>query len=270
MDSLVRIYRWLNLTSVDVSAGAVICAAFFGKVIDIKISSNVFAGLGLTVWIIYTTDHLLDSKKIKRIASTLRHQFFQRHFHVFTILLIIALLIDSIVVIGLPKPLLLAGVYLIFPIAAYLLLQRYLSPFKELFGAVLYALGVMLPAIVLGKTEFDISHFALAVQFLLVAWMNLLLFSFFDKERDQLDNHVSFTTRFGEGKTRLLIIVIFIVNCGLTLFQAVYQNLFPGIIVQTMSVALLMMLVMHGRFDKDERFRLLGDAVFFLPLLYFL
>jgi hypothetical protein len=128
----------------------------------------------------------------------------------------------------------------------------------------------MLPAIVLRTIVINSSFAAPAIQLLLIAWMNLLLFSLFDKERDESDNHISFSTRFGEGKTRLLIFVIFLTILGLTLYQIFYQDWFMGIIMLAMSLVLLIMLIKRDNFAMNERFRLTGDAVFFLPLLYFL
>jgi hypothetical protein len=270
MGLLFKIYRWLNLISIDVSAGAVVCAAFFGHLTGAKINASVFLALSLTVWIIYTTDHLLDSRKLEATASTFRHRFFQLHHTIFVLLLIAVVLIDFIIVINFPKPLLMTGVYLIVPIIAYLLLQRYISPFKELFGAIFYTCGVVLPAIVLRTIAINSSFIAPAIQLLLIAWMNLLLFSLFDKERDESDNHISFSTRFGEGKTRLLIFVIFLTILGLTLYQIFYQDWFMGIIMLAVSLVLLLMLIKRYNFAMNERFRLTGDAVFFLPLLYFL
>jgi hypothetical protein len=270
MGFLFKIYRLLNLTSIDVSAGAVVCSSFFGNLTGAKINDSVLLALSLTVWIIYTTDHLLDSRKLKATASTFRHRFFQSHQTIFIVLLIAVVLTDFIIVINFPKPLLIAGLYLTLPIIIYLLLQRYLSPFKELCGAILYTCGVMLPAFVLRTMVIGSFFLVPAIQFLLIAWMNLLLFSLFDKERDELDNHVSFSTKFGEDKTQLLILVIFLSILGLTLYQIFRQDWPMGLIMLAMGLVLLLMLVKRDRFVMNERFRLAGDAVFFLPLLYFL
>jgi hypothetical protein len=270
MGFLTKIYRWANLTSIDVSAGAAVCAAFFGNVTGAKINASALLALSLTVWIIYTTDHLLDSKKIKANASTFRHRFFQSHQPTFIVLLLVVVMIDFIIVINFPESLLIAGLGLILPIIFYLLLQRYLSPFKELCGALLYTCGVVLPAFVL-KTIVTNSFFIVpALQFLLVAWMNLLLFSLFDKESDEFDNHISFSTKFGKDTTRLLILVIFVAIVVLTIYQIFWQNWLAGLIMFVMSFVLLIILIKRKRFVVNERFRLTGDAVFFLPLLYFL
>lgn len=270
MEFLLKIYRWLNLISIDVSAGTVVCAAFFGELLGVTINISVFIALSLTVWIIYTADHLLDSRKLKTSASTFRHRFFQLHHTIFIVLLVIAVLADSIIVINFPRPLSMAGSYLILPIIIYLLLQRFISPFKELCGAIFYTAGVMLPALVLRTIPMSSFLVIAAIQFFLVAWMNLLLFSLFDKERDERDYQVSFATKYGEIKTHRFIFMIFLGILGLTLYQVFYQHWFTGLIMLAMSLVLLLMVFKKDWFMLNERFRLTGDAIFFLPLLYFL
>jgi len=63
----------------------VICASFFARLLDVAILPQGLISLGLTVWIIYTADHLLDAKKFKnKMRLTERHRFHQRHFKVIT------------------------------------------------------------------------------------------------------------------------------------------------------------------------------------------
>ena len=76
---LVRLYRILNTLSLDVSIGAVISAMFFAEVLQVKILPYGLATLALTVWIIYTIDHLRDARAIGTKASTARHLFHQHY-----------------------------------------------------------------------------------------------------------------------------------------------------------------------------------------------
>lgn len=77
---MLHLYRAVNQLSLDVAFGAMVCAAFFSHILHIQLQSNVLALLGLTVWVIYTTDHLLDVQKLKQRASSQRFRFYQQNF----------------------------------------------------------------------------------------------------------------------------------------------------------------------------------------------
>ncbi len=80
MREFSRLYGLLNLLSIDVAIGAVCCALFFGRLLQVDILPYGLITLGLTVWVIYCADHLFDAARLKGRASTRRHQFHQDHF----------------------------------------------------------------------------------------------------------------------------------------------------------------------------------------------
>src|SRR5690606_1037114 len=82
MSYALKTYRLLNSLSIDVAAGAVICALFLAEILRSRPGTPALIMLGLTVWIIYSADHLLDARRIEREAVTHRHSFYQRHFQV--------------------------------------------------------------------------------------------------------------------------------------------------------------------------------------------
>src|SRR4051812_9025759 len=144
MNMLSRAYRFLNIISVDVALGAAVGALFFARIFDAPIKSYGVLSLGLTVWIIYTADHLLDAKKITETASTERHRFHQRNFKVLFIALMVASLVVSILIFFIRRPVFIGGLLLSVIVIIYLMLQRYLKFVKEFVGALLYSGGVML------------------------------------------------------------------------------------------------------------------------------
>src|SRR5882724_5927551 len=144
MDKLFRAYRLLNILSLDVAAGAIVSALFFAKIFQVVILPYGMISLGLTVWIIYTADHLIDAREIKQPASTERHRFHQRYFKPLFILLIIAGGIDATQLFFIRKTVFFEGLGLAFLIVVYFLLQRHLRFLKEIIGAVLYTGGVVL------------------------------------------------------------------------------------------------------------------------------
>ena len=79
MDTLIRFYRMCNLLSLDVAGGAVVCALFFSKLLSVTPYVQGMIALGLTVWVIYTADRLLDVRALKNAAASERHKFHQQY-----------------------------------------------------------------------------------------------------------------------------------------------------------------------------------------------
>ena len=272
MGKLYWLYRQINLLSLDITAGVVICALFFAGIFQVHIRPQGLISLGLTVWIIYTADHLLDARKIKYIAATERHRFHQNNFTPLAILLGAGILINLILVLFIREEVFQWGLFLISAVLLYLLLQKYLKFFKELFAALLYSSGVMLPSLAVASLPINQGEITIMIQFFLTAWFNLVLFSWFDEERDIQDKHHSFVTTIGKEATRKILFGIFFMNMLLTFYQVFYLELrfVPLCILTTMNIALLIILLNKNWFGVKDRFRLLGDAVFLFPIFYLL
>src|SRR4051812_45818950 len=138
MQKIFRAYRILNLLSLDVAIGAMICAMFFGRLLHVAILPYGFAALGLTVWIIYTADHLRDAKAIRHKATSERHRFHQDHFNVLAMMTAVGAIIDIVVIFFIRKPVFLGGIVLTIFVGVYLLFQSRVYFLKEIFVAVLY------------------------------------------------------------------------------------------------------------------------------------
>lgn len=270
MKKLFQIYRLLNTLSIDVTAGAVICASFFAHIFDVTVLPYGLISLGLTVWIIYTTDHLIDARKVKQPASTERHRFHQNHFKFLLTVLIIAVAVDAIQLIFIRKVVFRDGLVLASIVSVYFALQRYLKLLKEIFGALLYSGGVLLIPFSLRNEVFSSSQLVLIVQFILTAFINLLLFSWFDKHRDEQDNHTSFTTVMGGKATLLVLMALFLVQGIMALFQLLFWYNSWEIVLVLMNVVLFLISIRKQYFEIDDRYRLLGDAVFLFPVFYLL
>jgi 4-hydroxybenzoate polyprenyltransferase len=270
MEILYKIYRTLNILSIDVVAGAVVCALFFSKILNVQLKPFGVISLGLTVWIIYTADHLLDARRVLQLASTDRHRFHQHYFKILFIILLLMVLVDAVQLFFIRKPIIIAGLFLAVLVLIYFFVQRYLVYVKELFGALLYTGGVLLVPLALKEIPLSSMQMVLMLSFLLTALINLLLFTWFDRERDQKDKHQSFTTIFGEKATQTILSILFILNASLTAIQVKNDFMKPAIILALMNLILLLILLNKNFFSVNDRYRLLGDAVFLLPLLYFI
>ena len=255
--------------SIDVAAGAVVCAAFFARIFQIQLRPYGLASLGISVWIIYSVDHLLDAHKLKRKASTKRHLFHQENFLPICIGVILAGLIDVVMILNIRIQIFVWGAGLIFIILLYLLFHHSLGHFKELMGAVLYSFGVLLPVLSLHGTPISTTLIFLVIAFILTALINLILFSWFDWQHDLKDTHISLVTFFGRHNTKILLSYLFIFQgvllVGLLLITPYRSEAFIFI---AMNFVLWLLFYFPNWFVKEEYYRLVGDVIFLFPLLY--
>jgi hypothetical protein len=271
MQRLLNLYRFLNILSLDIVAGAVISALFFAELLNVRILPYGLFALALTVWIIYTADHLRDAIFIGHQASSRRHRFHQQYFKPLIMALGMATVTDSIIIFFMRKPVFEWGLMLAVIVILYLIVQQYLRVLKELFVAILYACGVLLPSLAITSLELNHIHAILIVQFVLIAWINLLIFSWFDYEQDLADKQISFATISGKRLTTGLIwglSIIQVLGSFLYWKKALYHM--PAVLFGLMNVVLLLVFWRFNRSGKDDLFRMLGDAVFFIPGIYLL
>jgi hypothetical protein len=264
---LTTFYRTINLLSIDVAAGAVCSSLLFAKILEVHILSYGLASLGLSVWIIYTTDHLLDARKIKTPAATERHRFHQRHFNLLLIFLGVAIIANGLIILFVRKPVLISGIIVASFVAIYLVLHRYLKFMKEFFIALFYTIGVLLPSVSVTPLAWNEWPWILIIQFFFTALINLILFSWFDFAKDLRDETVSFVTVVGERAGRIFLGIIF---CIAFILAIGFSSGSSQVVIFIMNAILLIVFIFPQYFAITDRFRLIGDSVFFIPLLYFL
>jgi len=271
MSRAIQYYRILNVLSIDVVAGALICALFFAKIFAVTLSAPVLLALGFTVWIIYTTDHLRDAKRIHQQASTARHRFHQRYFSELVTALVLFTVLDGLSIAFLPRPVLLWGIVLSVAVAAYLLVHRHLKMLKEISIAIMYTSGILLPSFSIASPKLQVSHYILIFQFFVLALINLLMFSWFDRALDEQDRQPSFATTVGDHAARRSLWLLILLEVLLTLLQQLLGDLpLPSLVLGSMGVLLLAIFVFRGALANNDFHRFLGDAVFIFPLVYLL
>lgn len=265
MQILQRVYRIFNLLSIDVVAGAVFSSLYFSVLLGVKPDSYSLIVLGLTVWIIYTADRLLDVRNLPCAATTDRHKFHQRYFNKLwgaivlggIFVLILSLLLDRTVLVG--------GIFLAALICIYLRVQYKLC-IKEFIVASLYTAGVLLPSLGLLTRPLASEHYLLIAQFFIVALVNLLLFSWFEYQSDKGSGFSSFVTAYGK---ELTIRLIWILNFSSTVIAGwvfFHWHTFSTLVFLCMTFILLAISCSPTYFSVNSRYRQLGDAVFFLSL----
>lgn len=267
MKAAERLYKVFNLLNLDVIFGAVISALYFSKLFAVEVNVFSLIALGLTVWLIYTADRLLDVKRAPANPTSERHKFHKKNYGTLLVALIMVAVLVGISIPFLHKQVITGGFLLGAIVGFYLLLQNYL-PLKEFVVAGLYTLGVLLPSWPLQTELIAIDHLLLVGQFFTAALTNLLIFSWFEFEADQRDGHASIATRWGKTLCAKLVILLGMVSFWIAayLLTTSEYKLAP-VIFLLMTVILIGILFFHSYFSKYSRYRFLGDAVFFLSLL---
>jgi 4-hydroxybenzoate polyprenyltransferase len=271
MKIVLKIYRFLNLVSVDVACGAVVCSAFFAHLFKVQPRPAGLLALGISVWIIYSADHLMDAYLLDREASTMRHRFHQRYFRPIASLLVLATIVNVILILYVRRPILIGGLVLAALIFPYLIVQKYIHPFKELLVSVLYSGGVLVPALALHVNPVSLAVMLLVVNFTITALINLIMFSWYEWEQDQIDDRVSIVSLLGKSNTKIVIWVLYLIQ--IVLFLVVMREgtvPFALLTMVVMNAMLLIIFVYPEIFRDDDKYRLVGDSVFILPLLHIL
>lgn len=265
MCTLLKFYRLLSLLSIDVAVGAVCSSVWFAVLFGAEPGGIAFTALGLTVWIIYTLDHLMDARTIKNVAIAKRYQFHQQHFSIIGIVWMLAIVCDALLVFFMRKEIFFDGLWLSALVIIYFLFHRYFGFFKEFTIAIVYSMGVLLPALSVSGVPATASLWIIISSFFLTALINILLFSWFDHDADIGDGQQSFAMVFGWRHTQRFVYILFIAQAILQIIIAYWVGAAPAILLLSMNGVLLFIFYQAERFKKNDTFRLVGDAIFFFP-----
>jgi 4-hydroxybenzoate polyprenyltransferase len=255
--------------SIDVALGAVVCALFFAQRSQITFYAPGLISLGLTVWIIYTADHLMDVFSLNKMSATPRRRYHQRNFGILCILLVMALVMDIFMTLFIRRQIIIGGLLLAFIVVLYLWGQRRISPLKEFVGALLYSGGVLLPVLSLQLANVTSAKWIAFMVFFLTALINLVLFSWFDLEHDRKDRQTSLVTLFGWERTGMILKILFLVQgILLTVLSMKTSDLPEVLVLATMNSILCALFILRKHVAKNGIYRLAGDAIFLLPLAF--
>jgi hypothetical protein len=264
MNKLLQRYRILNTLSIDVVVASICCALFFAKFFQTNIDLLKLIVLGLTVWVIYTVDHLGDALKVKGHTKTIRHEFHWVYFKPILIFVVVVSFLNLFFLIFLPLELIKRGCILGAIAFFYLIFSSRLLFLKEFAAALLYVSGILLPVfdnVSPGKTDVLII-----LQFYSLVLMNLILFSWFDHDHDKGQKTRSFATFYGRKKASAVIIFLFFTN---TLCLVLSDFSVPFCFLWGIAMAYLIMLYYSAYFHQHDYYRMAGDALFIIvPALY--
>ncbi len=269
---LLKFYRYCNLLSLDVAIGACICSVYLSRLMLVNIPWLSILVLGLTVWLIYTFDHLQDAKKINDVANTERHKFHQKNFSSLTIISALVLVLIAILIFYLPVTTVVMGAALACFVVAYFIILHFLglnsSYHKEILIAIIYASGIFLAPMSIYDGAIELVTILIFGQFVNLALINLLIFSWLERDKDRVNGFPSLVNIVGGHWSKRLIIMLIGLQLALSLFMVIRFGIVDvSLIIVTMTAILGGIAFFSEYFYQNERYRLIGDFVFLIPII---
>lgn len=269
---MLRIIHFVQNLSLDITLGAVISSLFLAEVMDVAINWHMMLGLAIAIWLIYTVDHLWDARRVEGKAVNPRHAFHQKHGKPIIVFAIVLFGIGLYNTFLLPWPTIRLGLILVAFSGLYFLYLRWTrsNAQKELFAALVYTAGIATAPI--SQLEgFETSYLWILVEFLLLAYANLLIIPLYEEALDVNDKKPSIATRLGGKEVRrrifMLLALCFVLNLSVW-NEAGQVGTFAVILGMTLTLVLITLF--PARFRAFQLYRILSDGIFFLPGLYLL
>jgi hypothetical protein len=270
--SLLQIFQAFSL---DVVVGSLAMGVFAVTVLHVTVNGWWWPVLALSVWVVYTGDHLIDGFHQKQAATMFRHRIHYRYRYFFFAALFLAAITAVVLVwLFMDRRILTGGILLAMGALVYLGLiyfGRKIAFYfqKEFFISFFYVAGIWLaPVIWYGKPLSYSSMASMAILFLL-AWAEGLMMAYFEYKFDKGDRTQSFCTFYGLATTRKLSAVLMMLAILLS-FVLVFST--PAlekefILLVVLSAILMLLFVFPSFFQKNGRYRILGELSFWLPFV---
>lgn len=268
-------YKYLQILSIDVALGACCMAYFISRILEIQTPYVVYFSLAMSVWLIYTIDHLMDSRNIEGVALTVRHRYHQKYFRQLSWIWLVLFLVTGVIsILYLPtitiKVGLLAAIMVIVHLVLVYLLGNKISILiqKELGVAITYSVGVVIGPLSLNH-GIPVYIWWVVVQIFLYAFINLLEFSYFDNEIDREHGQTSIAQSIGKLTLEKIIKGVVITGAFLNFYCFFsFPNYFIfQLILFFVFSTLALIIYKKENFSNNGYYRLFGDLVFLYPCI---
>ena len=261
---LIKAVRIFQILSLDIVSGAMILLRFFCSYYGEVVGIEMYLVLGTTVWLIYTIDHLHDAKKAP-MSKRARYQFHFRYRKALRLAVFTAFGLNLFLVFLLDPRIIAMGSILALLSGIYLITQKWLAGvgLKEMYIAFIYTLGILLVPFVLSGS----FSFGVFILLFLLTYSNLILISWFERKKDIDDRFISIATIMEGKKLEKLIIACLALGVSLSLVQDLHA--LNSYFVVAFSVYSILLLRAKTLKKKEELYRIIGDGVFMIPILFF-
>ncbi|HEY4785821.1 MAG TPA: UbiA family prenyltransferase [Bacteroidales bacterium] len=270
---LNHIYKIFQYLSLDVALGSIGSSVLAVKTIGVTLPSVYWLILPLCVWIIYTSDHLLDALKVREEATMGRHLFHFIHRKAIAIFLCLAGALAILLILRfLDGNTIIFGAFISFLIFLYLLSNHFASRVfryfpRELIIAAGYTAGTWGIPILSKYPLINRSDLLFFLNNFLIILSIPLLYSIYEYDADRMAGFVSFATSFGVKITELTVLAILALSSLVSAWSVFFLQENIGFIMLLMTIALLVILFFRRKFSINEKYRIIGDSTTFLPFL---
>jgi len=279
--SFSAFYKIFQSLSLDVVIGVVAVSLFATSLLNIVARPVWVLILILATWSFYTFDHLLDGIKLKETSSIFRHYFhYTNRKFLFVASAIAGLVAFILSLLFLETEIISMGFILSFLILIYFMAIRFVAGKrsvllqKEFIIALIYTAGIWVAPMVWTKNDYNTFTIIVIFVLFLMAWAEGIMASYYDYESDLKDKHSSFTIIFGKQNTRRFLIVLYIlvfILIKISVFFISTNTQFAAmIILALMNLSLLLIILYPKTFSANEKYRIFGEMVFWLPILILL
>jgi hypothetical protein len=259
--------------SLDVVAGGVSGGALAVWATGARMPRAWWGILALSIWTIYTVDHLLDARRLGGRLQDHRYRFYRAHARGLTAMALLAGLLSLVAALTwLPEGVLLGGCTLGVLTATHLagaqLRCRRWIP-KEVFVALIYTAGIWIGPLMLARRSVPWVWLAAALHGAGVL-LNLGMYAVFEERRDAAEDSASVTRTLGGARVRRVVHWLTLIAAagalaGAAWGPAAYEGAWAALLALVATPALI--LAAPARFLPAERYRLCGELVFLLLLL---
>jgi hypothetical protein len=236
---------------------------------------NIILVLGLAIWIIYLTDHLLDSARAGNSFSTTKYGFYHKYRKYLSCLLLILFATGlAMVIVTLSSDTIIAGLavggFVFLYLSGQHLLGGSMRKFfpKEIIITVIYIAAIWIIPL-LRKGTADVKYLPYLALHILMVITNVSLFSMFEKSEDVNSHKDSFFEAISDQQLKTIILIL--AAAGLTgsllLLQKGGYLVLPFIVI---SVVYILEAVFSQRGFIARYYGEITDGVFLLFLLFFI
>lgn len=264
----MKFYKYIQVLSLDVVAGSCISTLYIAKLFNTTIPALSVVALGISVWLIYTADHLWDARKNDK-PSTFRHSFHQKNFKLIATIWVLIAALGIAILFFLPVDILKYGGILLVAVLIYFLLLHILRTkrimHKEISIAFIYSAGIFVAPLAMVNDE---NIFAWEWFFLLyfsLALINVFLFAMYEEAIDKEDGHHSIVTVMGNVMVMRLSKLLWI--SGILILAIIGRDFSMHYIFIVMFFLLGSLFAFQDFYSENERYRIVGDGIFMLPII---
>jgi hypothetical protein len=271
---LYSIYQKINILSIDVVLGAVLSAVFANSIFAMDAKWWYYWLLALSVWSIYTLDHLIDAFKNKENTSSKRHLFYYVHSKIIVLSWSgINSILVFLLILFVDRSLIVFGVTLGFSTLIYLSLVYFSkSPAfrlpKEFLVALIYTAGIWYYPMSFAP-EINFMELLFPFLFFLLVLFVLLLYSYVDLEIDIQNMYYgifAFTDRDFHSIILRGVLLLEVVSFVLMVYFFPMEVFFVNGLIFLLMIVLNIYLYLFGNALRENGlYRFLGEFVFYIP-----